>query len=162
MARRDHRWEVCISGYCQASRVHMQAMKRGERRATPADLAWYLASYASVKAGEYAQVRRDYQGAKAYYLAFFYLLDAEPTLWSRVRRLASLMLYHYWANVARSMGFRFNGSETPSELATQIIDHPNRSLVDRWQSSTDDLAEVSPEFHRWAMSLIERPQQAAD
>jgi uncharacterized protein (TIGR00288 family) len=155
MARREHRWEACIDGYCQASRVHMQAMQRGERQATPADLAWYLASYASVKAGEYAQVRRDYAGAEPYYLAFFYLLDAEPTLWNRVRRLASLMLYHYWANVGRAMGFQFNGAETPEELASQIHDHPNAQLVNRWQSSIDHIAEVSPEFHRWAMSLVD-------
>jgi uncharacterized protein (TIGR00288 family) len=156
MARREHRWEACIDGYRQASRVHMQAMKCGERRATPADLAWYLASYASVKAGEYAQVRRDYGGAEPYYLAFFYLLDAEPTLWNRVRRLASLMLYHYWANIGRSLGFQFNDAETPEELASRIHDHPNAQLVNRWQSSIDNIAEVSPEFHRWAMSLVDR------
>lgn len=161
MARREHRWEACIDGYRQASRVHMQAMKCGERRATPADLAWYLASYASVKAGEYAQVRRDYGGAEPYYLAFFYLLDAEPTLWNRVRRLASLMLYHYWANIGRSMGFQFSEAETPEELASQITDHPNSQLVNRWQSSIDSIAEVSPEFHRWAMSLVDPSLRAA-
>jgi hypothetical protein len=160
MARREHRWEACIDGYRQASRVHMQAMQCGERRATPADLAWYLASYASVKAGEYAQVRRDYGGAEPYYLAFFYLLDAEPTLWNRVRRLASLMLYHYWANIGRSMGFQFNEAQTPEELASQIHDHPNAQLVNRWHSSIDNIAEVSPEFHRWAMSLVDRTPQA--
>lgn len=160
MARREHRWEACIDGYRQASRVHMQAMKCGERRATPADLAWYLASYASVKAGEYAQVRRDYGGAEPYYLAFFYLLDAEPTLWNRVRRLASLMLYHYWANIGRSMGFQFNDAETPEELASRIHDHPNAQLVDRWQSSINNIAEVSPEFYRWAMSLVDKEPRA--
>ncbi|MEZ4617755.1 MAG: hypothetical protein R2867_19910 [Caldilineaceae bacterium] len=73
----------------------------GEPGANLEDLRWYMASYASVKAGELSQIHRDYAHSRPYYLSFFYLVQEDDPLWSRMRGLINPMLSYYWVNAWR-------------------------------------------------------------
>jgi hypothetical protein len=108
------------------------------------DLRWYIASYASVKAGELSQVFNQYAAAQAYYLAFFSLAHEETPLWDRVRKLINPMLHYYWRNLAREMGVALTYTTSPVNLAIEIATQPNQELRQRWREATEILVNVNP------------------
>ena len=122
-------------------------MENGEEAATLEDLRWYMASYASVRAGELSQVARDYAGANPYYLAFFALVQEDDPLWSRMRGLINPMLSYYWANAGRELGINVAdwnlSSAMPAQIAVQAGTHENPELRARWGERTKALAGVN-------------------
>ena len=104
MAARNHDFVSAAHDFALACRILWDAFDRADPHARLEDLAWYLASYASVKAGELSQIRKDYDGARPYYLAFFSLVQQDTPLWYRMRGLINPMLSFYWRNLTREMG----------------------------------------------------------
>ncbi len=104
----------------------------GEPGASLEDLRWYMASYASVKAGELSQIHRDYANSRPYYLAFFYLVQEDDPLWSRMRGLINPMLSYYWVNAWRELGLTAANpslnTTTPAEIAVSAATHENQEL----------------------------------
>jgi uncharacterized LabA/DUF88 family protein len=148
MLQRSQDFAASARSYLYASRVQWDAIEQNEPSATLEDLRWYMASYASVKAGELSQIHRDYAHSRPYYLAFFYLVQEDDPLWGRMRGLINPMLSYYWVNAWRELGMTagnpsLNGT-TPAEIAVRAATHEDSDLNRLWFSMTTSLAEVNP------------------
>ena len=122
--------------------------RTGEPGAHLEDLRWYMASYASVKAGELSQIHRDYATSRPYYLAFFNLVQEDDPLWSRMRGLINPMLSYYWVNAWRELGMTAANpslsTTSPAEIAVNAATHENTDLCRLWFAMTHSLAEANP------------------
>jgi hypothetical protein len=148
MLQRSQDFAASARSYLYACRVQWDAVQEGEPGATLEDLRWYMASYASVKAGELSQIHRDYGHSRPYYLSFFYLVQEDDPLWGRMRGLINPMLSYYWVNAWRELGMtagnpNLNGT-TPAEIAVRAATHEDQALNQLWFSMTTSLAEVNP------------------
>jgi uncharacterized LabA/DUF88 family protein len=169
MLQRSQDFAASARSYLYACRVQWDAVETGEPTATLEDLRWYMASYASVKAGELSQIHRDYAHSRPYYLAFFYLVQEDDPLWGRMRGLINPMLSYYWVNAWRELGMTagnpsLNGT-TPAEIAVRAATHEDQELTKLWFSMTTSLAEVNPGLIRRVANQIrlnrtEGPQYA--
>jgi len=159
MAKRTHDFAASAQDYLLACRLQWEAVERQDREATLEELRWYLASYASVKAGELSQIRHEYAAAQPYYLAFFSLLQEGTPLWDRTRKLINPMLHFYWRNVAREMGIELEFATSPVNLALQMATHANLELRDKWQAATRQLARVNPDVLRRVAGQIRLVQE---
>jgi hypothetical protein len=118
MVQRSQNFAAAAEAYRLACRLQWDALKSGDSRASLAELQWYIASYASVKAGALSQVDHEYVAARPYYLAFFTLVQEDSPLWSRVRGLINPMLSYYWANVGREFGLSVVANPSPIRRIT--------------------------------------------
>lgn len=148
MLQRSQDFAASARSYLYACRVQWDAVDTEEPTATLEDLRWYMASYASVKAGELSQIHRDYAHSRPYYLAFFYLVQEDDPLWGRMRGLINPMLSYYWVNAWRELGMtagnpNLNGT-TPAEIAVRAATHDEQELARLWFAMTTSLAEVNP------------------
>ncbi|MCO6453180.1 MAG: NYN domain-containing protein [Caldilineales bacterium] len=147
MIQRSQDFSASARSYLVACRLQWEAIEQGATGATLEDLRWYLASYASVKAGELSQVQRDYTAASPYYLAFFALVQEDDPLWGRMRGLLNPMLSYYWANAGRELGINVSdwnlSSTTPAQVAVLAATHESQELRERWEEHTRALAEVN-------------------
>ncbi|RIK27731.1 MAG: hypothetical protein DCC55_39205, partial [Chloroflexi bacterium] len=169
MLQRSQDFAASARSYLYACRVQWDAVEAAEPTATLEDLRWYMASYASVKAGELSQIHRDYAHSRPYYLAFFYLVQEDDPLWGRMRGLINPMLSYYWVNAWRELGMTagnpsLNGT-TPAEIAVRAATHDDQELARLWFSMTTNLAAVNPGLIRRVANQIrlnrnEGPQYA--
>ncbi len=148
MLQRSQDFAASARSYLYACRVQWDAVEEGELGATLEDLRWYMASYASVKAGELSQIHRDYAHSRPYYLSFFYLVQEDDPLWSRMRGLINPMLSYYWVNAWRELGMNAGNpslnATTPAEIAIRAASHEDPELCRLWFAMTNSLAEVNP------------------
>ena len=148
MIQRSQDFSASARSYLYACRIQWEAVVNRAQGANLEDLRWLIASYASVRAGELSQVDKDYSHSRAYYLAFFLLVQEDDPLWSRMRGLINPMLVYYWANAGRELGVDVSSwnlsSALPAQVAMHAVTHENEELVARWRSRTRDLAEVNP------------------
>ena len=158
MLQRSQDFAASARSYLMACRVQWEAVEEGEPGSTLDDLRWYMASYASVKAGELSQIHRDYARSRPYYLAFFYLVQEDDPLWSRMRGLINPMLSYYWVNAWRELGLSAGNpslnATTPAEIAVRAATHDNQELCSLWFSMTNSLAEVNPGLLRRVSNQI--------
>jgi len=147
MLQRSQDFAASARSYLMACRLQWEAVEGGEPGATLDDLRWYMASYASVKAGELSQIHRDYAHSRPYYLAFFNLVHEDDPLWSRMRGLINPMLSYYWVNAWRELGLNAGNpslnATTPAEIAVRAASHENQDLCSLWYVMTNALAEVN-------------------
>ncbi len=147
MIQRSQDFSASARSYLYACRLQWDAVQENEPGATLEDLRWYMASYASVRAGELSQVERDYGGSRSYYLAFFALLQEDDPLWSRMRGLINPMLAYYWANAGREIGINVSSwnlsTASPAQIAVLAANHENPELRRRWRDRTLSLADVN-------------------
>lgn len=141
---RSEDFTAAMQNYLLACRLQWDAFKDGEPNASLEDLRWYLASYASTKAGTLSQTRRDYDNAIPYYLAFFSMVQEDDPLWERMRNLINPMLFYYWMNLARKIGITVTQSKSPARVAVELACHSNEELRGAWQEATRRLAQVNP------------------
>jgi hypothetical protein len=129
-----------------------------EPGATLEDLRWFMASYASVRAGELSQVDRNYSAARPYYLAFFALVQEDDPLWGRMRGLMNPMLSYYWANAGRELGINMSdwnlSAASPAQIAVLAATHENPELRSRWEDRTQALATVNADVLRRVIEQI--------
>ncbi len=148
MLQRSQDFAASARSYLLACRLQWDAIELGEPGAGLEDLRWYMASYASVKAGELSQIHRDYANSRPYYLAFFYLVQEDDPLWSRMRGLINPMLSYYWVNAWRELGLTAANpslnTTTPAEIAINAATHENQELCKLWFTMTHKLAEANP------------------
>ena len=148
MIQRSQDFSASARSYLYACRIQWEAVINQEPGATLEDLRWLIASYASVKAGELSQVEKDYARSRAYYLAFFALVQEDDPLWSRMRGLINPMLAYYWANAGRELGVDVSSwnlsAAMPAQVAMHAVNHENQELVAGWRQRTQELAEVNP------------------
>ncbi|MCC6457101.1 MAG: NYN domain-containing protein [Caldilineaceae bacterium] len=148
MLQRSQDFAASARSYLFACRLQWDVVESGEPGSSLEDLRWYMASYASVKAGELSQIHRDYSNSRPYYLAFFYLVQEDDPLWSRMRGLINPMLSYYWVNAWRELGLTAANpslsTTSPSEIAVSAATHQNQELQRLWFSMTQGLAEVNP------------------
>jgi uncharacterized LabA/DUF88 family protein len=148
MLQRSQDFAASARSYLFACRVQWAAVEEGEPGANLEDLRWYMASYASVKAGELSQIHRDYSHSRPYYLSFFYLVQEDDPLWSRMRGLINPMLSYYWVNAWRELGMNAGNpslnATTPAEIAIRAATHEDPELCRLWFAMTNSLAEVNP------------------
>ncbi len=148
MLQRSQDFAASARSYLYACRMQWEAIEAGEPGATLEDLRWYMASYASVKAGELSQIHRDYARSRHYYLAFFYLVQEDDPLWGRMRGLINPMLSYYWVNAWRELGLNAGNpnlnATTPAEIAMRAATHENNELCRLWFTMTNGLADVNP------------------
>jgi uncharacterized LabA/DUF88 family protein len=154
MAKRSQDFVTSAQDYLIACRLLWDAYERRDPKATLDDLRRYIASYASVKAGELSQVREEYDAAQLYYLAFFSLVQEDTPLWSRMRGLINPMLHFYWRNLAREMGLELAYTTLPARLAIQMATHPNLELQEKWQEATEKLSGINPDVLRRVANQI--------
>lgn len=146
MVQRSQDFALSAYNYLLACRVQREAVQAGEAEASVADLRWYMASYASVKAGELSQTRHDYVSSRPYYLAFFALVQEGDPLWSRMRGLINPMLAYYWANAGRELGINIVASPStnpPHQIAILAATHPDPHMRALWQQITEELAHTN-------------------
>jgi len=144
MAKRTEDFSASAQDYLLACRLQWDAYDRGEGEATLEDLRWYIASYASVKAGELSQSHHRYDAARKYYWAFFSLVQEGTPLWDRMRGLVNPMLHYYWRNLARELNIDMRFTSSPTNIAAEILNHPNQALQAKWQEMTRKLAQINP------------------
>ena len=148
MYERSQDFAASARSYLRACRVQWEAVEQSAPEATLEDLRWYMASYASVRAGELSQIHRDYANSRPYYLAFFSLVREDDPLWSRMRGLINPMLSYYWVNAWRELGLNAgnpnSGSTTPAEIAVRAATHDDPKLCNLWFNMTSRLAQVNP------------------
>ncbi|MEX1020030.1 MAG: NYN domain-containing protein [Litorilinea sp.] len=148
MLQRSQDFSASARSYLFACRIQWDAVEENEPGATLEDLRWYMASYASVKAGELSQIHRDYSNSRPYYLAFFNLVQEDDPLWSRMRGLINPMLSYYWVNAWRELGLTAANpslnSTSPAEIAVNASTHQNADLCRLWFAMTQNLAEANP------------------
>jgi len=158
MLQRSQDFAASARSYLMACRLQWDAMEAGEPGATLEDLRWYMASFASVKAGELSQIHRDYANSRPYYLAFFNLVQEDDPLWSRMRGLINPMLSYYWVNAWRELGLNAGNpslnATTPAEIAVRAATHENQDLCRLWYDMTNRLAEVNPGLLRRVANQI--------
>ncbi len=158
MLQRSQDFAASARSYLMACRLQWDAAEDGEPGATLEDLRWYMASYASVKAGELSQIHRDYAHSRPYYLAFFNLVHEDDPLWSRMRGLINPMLSYYWVNAWRELGLNAGNpslnATTPAEIAVRAATHENPDLQGLWYAMTNALAEVNPGLLRRVANQI--------
>ncbi len=159
MIQRSQDFTASARSYLYACRLQWEAIEKQLPDATLEDLRWYMASYASVRAGELSQVQRDYGGSQRYYLAFFALVQEDDALWARMRGLINPMLVYYWANAARELGMNVSswnlGAALPAQIAVLVANHENEQLRKRWLARTRALAEVNEGVLRRVVAQIE-------
>lgn len=147
MYERSQDFAASSRSYLSACRIQWEAVEAGMPGATLEDLRWYMASYASVRAGELSQIHRDYAKSRPYYLAFFYLVQEDNPLWSRMRGLINPMLSYYWINAWRELNISSENpsasSTTPADIAVRAAHHDNQSLCGLWFNMTSNLAQVN-------------------
>ncbi len=167
MIQRSQDFSASARSYLYACRIQWEAVLKRMPGANLEDLRWLIASYASVRAGELSQVDKDYAQSRAYYLAFFLLVQEDDPLWSRMRGLINPMLVYYWANAGRELGVDVSSwnlsSALPAQVAMHAVTHPNSELVERWRARTRELAEVNPGVLRRVVEQIRHnyPDQPA-
>lgn len=144
MAKRSQDFAEASQDYLLACRLQWDAFERGDANASLEDLRWYVASYASVKAGELSQVHKRYTEARPYYRAFFSLVQEDTPLWDRMRKLINPMLHYYWRNLAREMGVSLPYTSSPANLALEIATQPDQALQENWREATEQLVEINP------------------
>jgi len=158
MLQRSQDFAASARSYLFACRLQWDAVESGEPGASLEDLRWYMASYASVKAGELSQIHRDYANSRPYYLAFFYLVQEDDPLWSRMRGLINPMLSYYWVNAWRELGLTAANpslnSTSPAEIAVGAATHANQELQKLWFAMTQSLAEANPGLVRRVANQI--------
>lgn len=158
MLQRSQDFAASARSYLLACRLQWDAVEMGEPGASLEDLRWYMASYASVKAGELSQIHRDYANSRPYYLAFFYLVQEDDPLWGRMRGLINPMLSYYWVNAWRELGLTAANpnlsTTTPAEIAVGAASHDNQNLCKLWFTMTQKLADVNPGLLRRVANQI--------
>ncbi len=158
MLQRSQDFAASARSYLYACRIQWDAVEEGEPGATLEDLRWYMASYASVKAGEMSQIHRDYGHSRPYYLAFFNLVQEDDPLWSRMRGLINPMLCYYWVNAWRELGMSAGNpslnASSPAEIAIRAATHDDPELCKLWFTMTNSLAEVNPGLVRRVANQI--------
>lgn len=157
MLQRSQDFAASARSYLMASRILWGAVLEGDPNATLEDLRWYMASYASVKAGELSQIQRDYARSRPYYLAFFKLVQEDDPLWGRMRGLINPMLSYYWVNAWRELGLNIGGTgqtTSPAEIAVRAATYDNQELSRLWFDMTHKLAEVNPGLIRRVANQI--------
>ncbi|HAJ36585.1 MAG TPA: hypothetical protein DCL15_12935, partial [Chloroflexi bacterium] len=158
MLQRSQDFAASARSYLMACRLQWEAVESGEPGATLEDLRWYMASYASVRAGELSQIHRDYAHSRPYYLAFFFLVQEDDPLWSRMRGLINPMLSYYWVNAWRELGLNAGNpslnATTPAEIAVRAATHETPELCSLWYTMSNALAEVNPGLVRRVASQI--------
>jgi uncharacterized LabA/DUF88 family protein len=158
MLQRSQDFAASARSYLFACRLQWDVVESGEPGSSLEDLRWYMASYASVKAGELSQIHRDYSNSRPYYLAFFYLVQEDDPLWSRMRGLINPMLSYYWVNAWRELGLTAANpslsTTSPSEIAVSAATHQNQELQKLWFAMTQGLAEVNPGLLRRVANQI--------
>lgn len=158
MLQRSQDFAASARSYLFACRLQWDAVEVGEPGASLEDLRWYMASYASVKAGELSQIHRDYANSRPYYIAFFYLVQEDDPLWSRMRGLINPMLSYYWVNAWRELGLTAANpslsTTTPAEIAISASTHENPELQRLWFTMTQNLADVNPGILRRVANQI--------
>jgi NYN domain len=166
MVQRSQDFAASSNTYLLACKVQAEAVKANEEGATLEDLRWFMASYASVKAGELSQVHHNYSRSRPYYLAFFSLVQEDDALWSRMRGLINPMLSYYWANAGRELGENIvvNGSNatSPAQIAVIAATHPNPDLRAIWESATKALAGVNPSILRRVVNQLRLNQNESE
>ncbi|MEZ4581421.1 MAG: hypothetical protein R3A10_07225 [Caldilineaceae bacterium] len=131
MLQRSQDFAASARSYLCACRLQWDAVEASEPGATLEDLRWYIASYASVKAGELSQIHRDYARSRPYYLAFFSLVQEDDPLWGRMRGLINPMLstsgstrggswVSAWATPAQARRRRLKLPSWPRPMRTRI------------------------------------------
>jgi len=147
MIQRSQDFSASARTYLMACRLQWDALETNDPNASLEDLRWYMASYASVKAGELSQVQRDYAGSTPYYLAFFYLVQEDDPLWGRMRGLINPMLSYFWANAGRELGLNVSdwniNAISPAQVAHLAANHANPELRKRWETRTRALGQVN-------------------
>ncbi|MEZ4658662.1 MAG: NYN domain-containing protein [Caldilineaceae bacterium] len=158
MLQRSQDFAASARSYLFACRIQWEAVEEGEMGATLEELRWYMASYASVKAGELSQIHRNYARSRPYYMAFFRLVQEDDPLWSRMRGLINPMLSYYWVNAWRELGLNSGGlgqnTTSPAEIAVRAATYENQELSRLWFEMTQDLAEVNPGLLRRVANQI--------
>jgi uncharacterized LabA/DUF88 family protein len=145
MAKRSTDFATSARDFLLASRLTWDALAKKDAEATLDDLRWYIASYASVKAGEISQTQKKYAQAKPYYLAFFSLVEEETPLWERMRGLINPMLSFYWRNLALEMNQELEYTTSPIRIAVLMANHTNLDLKTTWLEATHVLADINPD-----------------
>jgi uncharacterized LabA/DUF88 family protein len=148
MVQRSQDFAAAARNCLLACKIMWELLTHGETSATLDDLRWFMASYASVKAGELSQVYHDYAGSRPYYLAFFFLVQEDDPLWGRMRGLINPMLAYFWANAGRELGITVAGKATPAQSAIFAATHSRPELRSLWLTITRALAEVNPSLLR--------------
>lgn len=158
MIQRSQDFSASGRSYLLACRLQWDAVENNEPGATLEDLRWFMASYASVRAGELSQVERDYAGSRPYYLAFFALVQEDDPLWSRMRGLMNPMLSYYWANAGRELGINMAewnlSSASPAQIAVLTATHETPELRARWEERTRALGRVNADVLRRVVEQI--------
>lgn len=154
MAKRTHDFSAATQDFLLACRLQWDAFEKREEDASLEDLRWYIASYASVKAGELAQVFNNYGLARSYYLAFFSLVQEDTALWDRMRGLINPMLSFYWKNLARELSVELDYTTSPVNTAIQMATTENLELREKWLEATEVLAKINPSILQRVASNI--------
>jgi hypothetical protein len=151
MVQRSQDFAAAAQSYLIACRLYRDALTSDYPQANPIELQWFMASYASVKAGALSQIEHRYVDARPYYLAFFTLVQEDNPLWSRMRGLINPMLSYYWANVGREFGLTVVASPStnqPHHIAAMAATHEHPEVSQRWKEITLDLARVNANLLR--------------
>ena len=158
MLQRSQDFAASARTYLFACRIQWDIVEAAEIGASLEDLRWYMASYASVKAGELSQIHRDYASSRPYYMAFFKLVQEDDPLWARMRGLINPMLSYYWVNAWRELGLNIGpqgqGNTSPAEIAVHAATFENQELSRLWFDMTQNLAEVNPGLIRRVANQI--------
>ncbi len=166
MVQRSQDFAASARSYLAACRLQWDAVAHSAPGATLDDLRWYMASYASVRAGQISQVQHNYAGARLYYLAFFSLVQEDDPLWSRMRGLINPMLTYFWINVGRELNTNVVpggalSAASPAQIALLMALHPKDELRQRWQTVTETLARVNPGLVRRVANQLRLNQSAS-
>lgn len=166
MVQRSQDFAASARSYLAACRLQWDAVANSAPGATLEDLRWYMASYASVRAGQISQVQHNYAGARLYYLAFFSLVQEDDPLWSRMRGLINPMLTYFWINVGRELNTNVVpggalSAASPAQIALLMATHPKDEVRQRWQTVTETLAHVNPGLLRRVANQLRLNQSAS-
>ncbi len=125
-ARKNRRFGLSVRRFLLANRVLWECLEQRQPEAQVSELRWYMASYASVRAGQLLN-RKEYELARDYYLSFFSLLQVDGAVRSRVEGLVKPMLVYYLGSTYRELGLRMpsgfqNRLLTPAEISGKVLE----------------------------------------
>ena len=141
----------------QALRILEELIRRGEPGQGSDELLWWAAVYCCSSAGQQFRAH-NYQAARRYYLAFFWIMQEGELAWEHLYPLLRPMQAYYWATATHEHGLFLRGiaQQTLEEVFVELLETLSKEQYGTLQQLAVRMAQVNAPLVRSLASQIER------
>ncbi|MFN7949647.1 MAG: NYN domain-containing protein [Blastocatellia bacterium] len=141
----------------QALKILEELIRRGEPGNGSDELLWWAAGYCCSSAGQQFRAH-NYQAARRYYLAFFWIMQEGELAWEQLTPLLRPMQAYYWATATHEHGIFLRGlaQQTLEEVFIELLETLSENQYETLRGMAVSLAQVNAPLVRSLASQIER------